>query len=280
MWCERAVGRGRRRRLGVPLDQDSRDRSESDEDACTRVRARLPAAALDALDPTEVAEVAQHLEVCHACRHDYLELRRVRDLLALAVPSRMPPPALRARVLAAIQPPRRLPLVSARVWAALAAALIVLLVGSNALLWRELRIARSEIRVETLAAGRATPSPATGSNGAASGGPRVWYDLASTAPNSGASGILCAQSRGRLAWLITEGLPALPPGRIYQAWLINGNQRQSAGTFTVDDRGRGFLTIRLDRPLTDYQSMGVTVEPEGGSPTPTGARYLAGVLQS
>ncbi|MEK7874219.1 MAG: anti-sigma factor, partial [Chloroflexota bacterium] len=57
-------------------------------------------------------------------------------------------------------------------------------------------------------------------------------------------------------------------------YLSNG------GTFTVDANGRGQMLVRAPLPITSYQSMGVTVEPMGGSPGPTGARMLRGPSQN
>lgn len=70
----------------------------------------------------------------------------------------------------------------------------------------------------------------------------------------------------------------LPADKVYQLWLIRDGQRTSGGTFTVDANGRGQVPIHPPLPIREYQSMGVTVEPTGGSPGPTGARVLRGSL--
>jgi anti-sigma-K factor RskA len=79
--------------------------------------------------------------------------------------------------------------------------------------------------------------------------------------------------------VVTYNLPALPSGKTYQLWLIdpNGN-RTSGGTFTVDSAGSGWLMGRSPVPLNQYKAVGVTVEPWGGSPGPTGAKMLGGNL--
>lgn len=135
----------------------------------------------------------------------------------------------------------------------------------------------------TLARPRQTAIPAaTPVATAAQLGPLDWYSL--TAAGSGvgvgaetgsnAWGTLCAEAQGRFAWLMVDGLPQLPPGRVYQAWLQGNGQRISAGIFTVDSHGRAFVVIRLDQPIQTFQTVGVTDEPAGGSRWPTGRRHL------
>jgi len=59
-------------------------------------------AALDDLDPTELASLDAHLGSCPPCRAAARELVDAAGLLALAVPQRRPPGALRGGVLAAV----------------------------------------------------------------------------------------------------------------------------------------------------------------------------------
>jgi anti-sigma-K factor RskA len=78
--------------------------------------------------------------------------------------------------------------------------------------------------------------------------------------------------------LLVAGMPQLPPGRVYQLWLVAKGQRQNGGTFTVDAAGSGLLLVRSALPLTAYDAAGVTVEPAGGSPGPTSPRVIGGPL--
>ena len=59
-------------------------------------------AALDDLESTEAAELADHLAACGPCRRDAREIVDVAALVALAAPARRPPAALKGGVLAAI----------------------------------------------------------------------------------------------------------------------------------------------------------------------------------
>jgi anti-sigma-K factor RskA len=79
--------------------------------------------------------------------------------------------------------------------------------------------------------------------------------------------------------LIALDMPALPAGKVYQVWLVDpSGARISGGTFTVDDQGRGWLLIQTPKPLSNYQGVGITQEPEGGSPWPTGEKMLGSNL--
>jgi len=64
--------------------------------------------ALDALDPAEAEQFTQHLETCPVCAHEVQELRRAAARLG-AVQAVVPPPSLRANVLAAAVRTRQAP---------------------------------------------------------------------------------------------------------------------------------------------------------------------------
>jgi anti-sigma-K factor RskA len=80
---------------------------------------------------------------------------------------------------------------------------------------------------------------------------------------------------GDQAILVVYGLPQPPAGQVYQLWLIHNGQRDSGGLFTVDDKGYAVLLVRSLHRFSEYQAIGVTNEPAGGSPGPTGTRVLA-----
>lgn len=71
---------------------------------------------------------------------------------------------------------------------------------------------------------------------------------------------------------VVAGLDEAPEGRVYQLWLLDDGHSVSAGTFEVHG---GVVGIEVDRPLEGVDGVAVTLEPEGGSPQPTGPRILA-----
>ena len=93
-----------------------------------------------------------------------------------------------------------------------------------------------------------------------------------------ADGVVYVQPGSNIALLCVYAMPQLGPGRIYQAWLVEDGQRTSAGTFDVNRDGYGVLLISATKPVSDYQQLGITVEPAGGSLAPTTPRVLGGEL--
>lgn len=70
------------------------------------------------------------------------------------------------------------------------------------------------------------------------------------------------------ATLRVANLPPLDPADTYQAWVIVGETPISAGTFVVDENGNGAHVLSGELPA-DFDAIGVSLEPEGGSPAPT-----------
>ena len=73
--------------------------------------------------------------------------------------------------------------------------------------------------------------------------------------------------------LLVENLPELPKDEAYQLWYINGAGAVSAGTFTSS--GNGTVWRVLDGTMKAGDTVGVTVEPAGGSKQPTTKPILA-----
>jgi hypothetical protein len=75
------------------------------------------------------------------------------------------------------------------------------------------------------------------------------------------------------------GLPPLPKGRTYQLWLIRrqGPGVVSGGVFTPDTNGRAMIQVSSSALTAGVNTVAVTDEPAGGSPLPTGARFLIGI---
>lgn len=84
------------------------------------------------------------------------------------------------------------------------------------------------------------------------------------------------------AWFSIQGsgvlsvanMPQLEDGMAYQFWYVTDspNDPIPGGTFTVDDNGQGFMLIPPD--VSGVTSIAVSLEPEGGSSSPTGPILL------
>ena len=228
----------------------------------------LAAYALGSLDEEEQVQVAGHLTACADCRAELLSYEAVAGRLAFAAPDAAPPAALKQQILGGIQTPHQQPAVgpqrswrqqlagffrtSAPAWRVASLALVVLLVITNVWWWQR--------------AGReGSGVPGAGMRVIAMAG-------AETAPD--AVGTLVISADGEYGTLVVDGLPALDPEHQYQLWLIRDGQRTSGGVFSVNPEGYGSLPIPSPEPLSSYAAFGITIEPAGGSPGPTGDKVL------
>jgi hypothetical protein len=100
--------------------------------------------------------------------------------------------------------------------------------------------------------------------------------LRATGSGAGAEGHAFVAEGSRVVFYASR-LPQLPPGRVYQLWLIRGTGPAivSGGVFRMaGDR----QVVELNDPalVRSIRGLAVTDEPEGGSPKPTGAKFLVG----
>ncbi len=215
----------------------------------------LPEYALGLMRGSERRRAERHLRGCAGCRAELASWLAVTDGLAFAPRPVEPPPALKeklfARLPASAPGSRRLraPRI-AMSWAAAVLAVLVALAAVNVVLWRKLGIAQT-VYAETLSV------------------PMVGTEAA-----FGAAGSLVPSIDGRHAMLKVRGLPTLPSQRQYQLWLVKDGVRTNGGVFSVDRTGWAVLVLSPPHRLSTYTAFGVTVEPRGGSPGPTGPRVL------
>ncbi len=79
-----------------------------------------------------------------------------------------------------------------------------------------------------------------------------------------------------LALFEARDLPPLPPSQSYQLWLIYPDgTRDSGAVFNVPATGEATLVVVAPQPLGSYSRFGVSIEPAGGSPAPTGPPALS-----
>jgi anti-sigma-K factor RskA len=99
--------------------------------------------------------------------------------------------------------------------------------------------------------------------------------LAGLGPAAGASATALVDPRRGAARFSARGLPALPPDRTYQLWVITAEEGPvSAGVFDVDAEGRGELAVAAVPAPERVVAWAVTIEPAGGVPAPTGEMVL------
>lgn len=92
---------------------------------------------------------------------------------------------------------------------------------------------------------------------------------------------------GKIIWdpesdraiLQVSNLPAEPPGKDYQLWIMKNKKPLPAGVFSVTTTDEASFFKIEELPDVSEQAAGafaVTLEPEGGVPKPTGEMYLLG----
>ena len=220
--------------------------------------------ALGALDPDQAGAISTHVDSCASCRAEVHALTETTWRIAEAA-ARDTPPGLRAAIVerarlesrAARRPgpfgalgaiiTRPLPLA---VPLALAVALVVTATGYVV---AQRDADRYAAVVADVAGGRVLA-------------------LAPTGEVDGVRGSLVIPTSGS-PYLILE-LPASPPGKTWEAWVIRGQAAVAAG---ITD-ARGVSTLILRAPLGAGDTVAITAEPRGGLDQPTGKPVLAGRL--
>lgn len=226
----------------------------------------IPAYALNGLDADETELVTRHLAACARCQAELAAFESVVDVLPLAAPEIEPSAALKGQLMDHIQTTTRrgtadLPWQAvSSPWQRITTALSNLLAGPR---WQPVAVL---IFLALLLGGffvwRQLNPPAT------------QFVLTSTDAAPGAQGTIEVTGNGRQATLTVTGLPQLDPASQYQLWLIKDGQRTSGGVFSVHADGSQTITIDAPQPVPDYAAFGITIEPAGGSPGPTGERVL------
>jgi anti-sigma-K factor RskA len=232
----------------------------------------IPAYAMGAVDEDERPAVVMHLESCAECRALAAEYRSLGEDLLFAAPL-APAPAglgenLRNRLNAqSVRSSRgrwfaflRKPVF------ALGLAAFALLVLTN-VYWAG-RVGKLERQADALAALAQAPGIALAPANA--GG--------NSYTSGTADGVVYVQPGSKVALLCVYAMTPLAQDKTYQAWLVKDGQRTSAGTFNVNRDGYGVLLINAEQPVSEYQQLGITVEPAGGSPAPTSPRVIGGNL--
>lgn len=242
------------------------------DDRCEEIKVLLPAYALGASSSDERELIEGHLEACSDCRSLLSELREVEQGLMHLAEHVEPPTYVKQRLLDAItaEPEKAswtdriftLPLVRLA-----ATAAILLLVVTNVVLLN--KTVTLQTRIEKLSEEQETS--------------RIGLALASY-PNARVAEIEGDQVGGtfvfdpevRLAVAYIWGLSSLNSDQAYQAWLISADgARTDAGLVEADPEAK-FITFVVEgpSPLSDFVGFGMTIEPSGGSDSPTGDRVL------
>ena len=102
--------------------------------------------------------------------------------------------------------------------------------------------------------------------------------LPGTAVRPEATGQLLIDPNSNIALLVVSDLQPLEEGQVYQVLLIRDDGHDTADTFIVDAEGENVLLVHSQTPLNDFTAVGVSIEPEGGSPQRAGDIIILGEL--
>lgn len=245
------------------------------------IQDNIPLLALGGLDGETQTQLEQHLTICPTCRAQLAEYTFVAQELNVQVPPLTAPPELEARLMAQLPPqttranyvtssargdaPKgfwRQPVRLSRFAVALAIAIGLLLVGTAAAFQAQLQIVRAT-NAQPVSQAYALENLKLVPLSGATNGPDGYIYLAPNNPTA-------------MLWL-TKMNP-LDADHAYQLWLIKDGTRASGGTFRPGSDGRAIVFVHAPEPWSQYQEVGVTIEPASGSPKPTTPRVIGGKL--
>jgi hypothetical protein len=248
--------------------------------------------AMDALDdPRELAALEAHLGTCGDCRNELEALRADIALLALSATGPQPPARSRQRLMTAIAAEPRLQksrtelrsvgrLSSSR-WFSFAPVFVTLLLAIFSLLLGldlrtrnfQLRIARQQIRQMQAEIAQQNVALADARKvsdllHASDAWPLTLVSVKT--PPQPQMHMVYSKEKGSLL-LMASNTPALPDDKIYELWLLpaDGSAPMPAGWFKPDAKGNGMISHTLTAAGIDAKGFAVTVEPAGGSQSPT-----------
>jgi len=226
----------------------------------------LSAYALGALSADESSALKIHLQTCESCRAELADYQRVSLGLLSALPPRAPSPKLKRilqKRLTGSRPSFKLSFGQLVLSGALALALmlnVISILQVHLLKQQQAEMNKQFYSGQTAIAMLAYP-----------GTQSIPFN------QDGISGSLLVDRDRNLVAVFAWHLPPVPADKTYQMWLIDSQGDRTSGGFLVPDTDRPFVTavISSPSPLTGFRGFGITLEPSGGSPKPTGPKTLS-----
>lgn len=226
----------------------------------------LSAYALGALDADEATALQAHLQTCDSCRAELADYQHVSAGLLAALPPQAPGPTLKRtlkkRLAAGTRPQFKWS------WSRFATAgAFVLLIALNVVsisqvyALKEIQAEQSRERYAEQTAIAMLAYPGTQS---------IAFN------QDGVAGSLLVDKSRNLLAVFAWHLPPAPAGKTYQMWLIDPKGDRTSGGFLTPEVDQPFsmAVIASPQPLNGFVGLGITLEPTGGSPKPTGPKVL------
>jgi anti-sigma-K factor RskA len=243
-----------------------------------RVHELAGAYALDALDDAELERFERHLRRCPACTEDVRRMASTATALAMAVAAE-PPPGLRQRVLTAAATTQQLPPLPpvaakhrherpvtrsawfprlaigvAAVGVAAAVALAVVTVSTQR------RLDTVQTQNQDIAGVLSAPDAQITS---------------AAVPVGGRATVVLSYAQQKMIFT-SSGLPKLSTAKVYELWFLSTGAARPAGLLPQPTDGN--TAPVLASGLSTADKVGVTVEPAGGTSSPTTTPILVMTL--
>ena len=253
-------------------------------------RELLGAYALGALRADERTEVEAHLQASDLLRTELAEHQRALAQLTLAEPQLELPNEMKSALLSRLdatpqnikqlnqrnqpnQPPKRSGL--AELWGqltrgvaiprfALGLAALAVVLGVGGLGARVVQL-NNQRAAQQQALALLTDTTAVS----------VKLNSKSAAPK--ATGRIRYRPNSNIGVLETWSLPVLEANHVYQLWLVYPDNTRDTGALfkIVSADGTATVVIMAPKPFGTYTNFGISIEPDGGSPSPTGPGALS-----
>ncbi len=231
--------------------------------------------ALGALQGNDLVELEKHLADCPACRNELAALRGDMAVMALSVAGPVPPKRSEQRLMDAIRrEPRatKARKASRSLWGALGWVTAVVMAAAAFWFWRQsdgaaFQLARiqNQFKAQSIELQKAQEIVATLTAPDA----QVVPVVAPNTPPQPQGKAIYVRDRSSLVF-IASNLPAAPPQKTYELWLIPTEGAPiPAGVFKPNARGNATVVNPPLPPNVQAKAFAITVEPEGGSITPT-----------
>ena len=245
-----------------------------------KIEELIPFYALGALTDEEKELVESYLRENPDARKEADELQSAASKLPFAVESAEPPQRVKAALMKRVRADERgterkqAERPREKRWANLFPALS-LAVAVFAVVWAvglNVQVMRLQEKVSLLGEALAAQSDSLEeiNSKLPQASPVVTVSLKGTEVQPQARGELIADEASNSGVLVIAGLSQLEPGKTYQVWLIDASGPKSAGLLTVDSNGQAVLVVTSELTIGEFDALGISIEPEGGSDQPTG----------
>lgn len=221
--------------------------------------------ALDALEGDDLRRFERHLEINPEAAEEVAGFHETAARLA-ALRSEQPSTALRAEILGKLgeirQEPVRLDMVASRrraralvrVATVAAAVLLVAAIGLGGYL---LGSSNAPTSNETASADQEVANLVS----------KPDTELLRLGAAGEPSAVLLFSPSGRKAMVMADGMSSPPEGHVYEFWHVRGDDAKNVALFSPDTDG--VVRKAMEVELAPGDVVGVTIEPVGGSDTPT-----------